>query len=297
MAVSSILLVNARALGPLWLVIVVALCCLAVGWTPVRRLFTTGASYWWLGAIAVGGLFSLGWTLSGGSLSNQAEASDAPLVNGTFLQGFAHTLRTTPWYLQQAVGFFGWFDTPLPVWAYWPFVAAFAVVVVLAFIATRRRSVLVLSAVVLAAILVPALVQGYSVHQTGIIWQGRYGLFLYLGITVVAAWLLSRDAGALDPVAPRAAWVVGSLLAGYGVIAFFLVLVRYVVADDPLGEMLTAPEWQPPLGWLALTAGYVVVSLGLVALLGFATRWIVRREAVVPAADEPRPLAEATARG
>ena len=296
-AVASILLVNARALGPLWLVIVVALCCLAVGWTPVRRLFTTGASYWWLGAIAVGGLFSLGWTLSGGSLSNQAEASDAPLVNGTFLQGFAHTLRTTPWYLQQAVGFFGWFDTPLPVWAYWPFVAAFAVVVVLAFIATRRRSVLVLSAVVLAAILVPALVQGYSVHQTGIIWQGRYGLFLYLGITVVAAWLLSRDAGALDRVASRAAWVVGALLAGYGVIAFFLVLVRYVVADDPLGEMLTAPEWQPPLGWLALTAGYVVVSLGLVALLGFATRWIVRREAVVPAADEPRPLAEATARG
>ena len=27
-------------------------------------------------------------------------------------------LRTTPWYLQQAVGYFGWFDTPLPAWAY-----------------------------------------------------------------------------------------------------------------------------------------------------------------------------------
>jgi len=91
--------------------------------------------------------------------------------------------------------------------------------------------------------------------------------------------------------------VVGALLAGYGVIAFFLVLVRYVVADDPVGEMLTAPQWQPPFGWLALTAGYVVVSLGLVALVGLATRWIVRREAVVPEVDEPSPLAEAPARG
>lgn len=283
----SIVLVNARALGPLWLVIVVALCFLASGWTLVRRLFTTGSSYWWLAAIAVAGIFSLGWTLSGGSLSGQAETSDAPLVNGTFLQGFAYVLRTTPDYLQQAIGYFGWFDTPLPVWTYWLFIAAFAVVVVLGFIATRRRSVLVLSAVVLAALLVPALVQGYSVHQTGIIWQGRYGLFLYLGIAIVAAWLLSRDAGAIDHLAVRAAWVVASLLAAYGVLAFFLVLVRYVVAKAPLAQMLTAPQWQPPLGWITLAGAYAVVSLGLVALVGLSTQWIARREGGTRAAAEP----------
>lgn len=308
----SIVLVNARALGPLWLVIVVALCFLASGWAPVKRLFTTGASYWWLAAIAVGGLFSLGWTVSGGSLSGQAEVSDAPLVNGTFLQGFAYVLRTTPDYLQQAIGYFGWFDTPLPVWTYWLFIAAFAVVVVLAFIATRRRSVLVLSAVVLAALLVPALVQGYSVHQTGIIWQGRYGLFLYLGIAIVAAWLLSRDAGAIDHLAARAAWVVVSLIAAYGVLTFFLVLVRYVVAKAPLAQMLTAPQWQPPLGWITLAGAYAVVSLGLIALVGLSTQWIARREggtrapaepdaphAQQDAADarSPRPSAEALAGG
>jgi len=54
---------------------------------------------------------------------------------------------------------------------------------------------------------------------------------------------------------------------------------------------------------MALTAGYVVVSLGLVALVGLATRWIVRREQPLALEDEdededgPRPLAEASARG
>lgn len=295
--VASIVLVTARALGPLWLVIIVALCFLASGWQPVRRLFTTRWSYLWLALIAAGGLFSIGWTLSGGSLSNQAEASDAPLVNGTFLQGFAHTIRTTPDYIQQAIGYFGWFDAPLPVWTYWLFVAAFAVVVVLAFIATRRWSVLTLATVLLAALLVPALVQGYSVHQTGIIWQGRYGLFLYLGVVIVAAWLLSRDAPAVAFLGPRAAWVGSSLLAAYGLIAFGLVMVRYVIGgQSPFGEMLSDPKWQPPLGWPALVAAYAVASLALVGLIGAVSRSIARREDSLEAPGEAERHVEDVAR-
>lgn len=277
--IASIVLVTARALGPLWLFVIVGLCLFVSGWQPVRRLFTTGPSYWWLAAIGAGGLFSIYWTLSGGSLSNQAEASDAPLVNGTFLQGFAHTIRTTPDYLQQAIGYFGWFDAPLPVWTYWLFIAAFALVVGLAFLATRRRSVLSLTAVLLAALLVPAFVQGYSVHQTGIIWQGRYGLFLYIGIVIVAAWGLSRDAPALRYLAPRAAWTGASLLALYGVLTFGLVLVRYVIGgQSPLGQMFSDPQWQPPLGWPALSVAYAFASAALVALVGVTSQVIARNE-------------------
>lgn len=296
---ASIILVTARALGPLWLVVLVALCFLVSGWQPVRRLFSTASSYWWLAIIAAGGLFSIGWTLSGGSLSNQAEASDAPLVNGTFLQGFWYMMRTTPDFLQQAIGYFGWFDAPLPVWTYWLFIAAFAVVVLLAFIATRRRSVLALATVMLAALLVPAFVQGYSVNQTGIIWQGRYGLFLYLGIIIVAAWLLGRDAPAVGHLAPRAAWVGSSLLAAYGVLAFCLVLVRYVIGgQSPLGQMISDPQWQPPLGWPVLAAAYAVGSLALVALVGGTSQVVARREQDhdVDANATPYPLTEAAPR-
>ncbi len=293
--VSAVVLVNARALGPLWLVLVVLACLLAAGWPRTKRLLTTGSSYRWIGAIAVGGLFSVGWTLAGGSLSNQAETSDAPLVNGTFLQGFAHTIRTTPDYLQQAIGYFGWFDTPLPVWTYWLIVAAIGIVVVLALTATRRRSMIVLVALLVASLLVPALVQGYSVHQTGIIWQGRYGLFLYLGVLVVATWLLSRDAGPIAFLAPRITWVASGLLALYGVLAFGLVLVRYVIGKAPLGEMLSAPEWQPPLGWITLCVAYALVSLVGVVALGMLSARIDRRESdaahVELASREPEPAA------
>ena len=291
-------LVNARALGPLWLVIIVGACFLASGWGPVKALFTTGASYVWLAIIAAGGLVSVGWTLTGGSLSGQADAADAPLVGGTFLQGFLHTIRGTNDYMHQAIGFFGWMDAPLPVWAYWFFIAAFAVLVVLAATATRRRSVLVLAAVVLAATVVPAVVQGASVNQTGIIWQGRYALFLYLGIAIIAGWLLSRDAARIDFLAPRITWVGAALIAAYGVIAYALVMVRYVIGGEAsLGEMVSAPQWQPPLGWPALTVGYLLASLALVALVGVAGTVVARRD---PLTDAPvaAPAAEGTpARG
>jgi len=296
--VAAVVLVNARALGPLWLVIIVGACFLASGWGPVKALFTTGASYVWLAIIAAGGLFSVGWTLTGGSLSGQADAADAPLVGGTFLQGFLHTIRGTNDYMHQAIGFFGWMDAPLPVWAYWFFIAAFAVLVVLAATATRRRSVLVLAAVVLAAIVVPAVVQGASVNQTGIIWQGRYALFLYLGIAIIAGWLLSRDAARIDFLAPRITWVGAALIAAYGVIAYALVMVRYVIGGEAsLGEMVSAPQWQPPLGWPALTVGYLLASLALVALVGVAGTVVARRD---PLTDAPvaAPAAEGTpARG
>ena len=54
-------------------------------------------------------------------------------------------LRTTPDYLQQAIGYFGWLDAPLPVWTYWLFIAAFVGCSSCSrSTAPRRRSVLVL---------------------------------------------------------------------------------------------------------------------------------------------------------
>lgn len=285
--VSSVLLVNARALGPLWLLIVVALCFLASGWQPVQRLFMTARSYAWLSVAALAGLFSVGWTLWGGSLSGQAEPADAALVGGTFVQGLLHTFRTTPDYLQQAIGYFGWLDAPLPVWVYWLFVAALAALVLPALAALRGRALLALFVVIAAAVLVPALVQGYSVGQTGIIWQGRYGLFLYLGIPIVAAWLLERISGPLDVVGTRLSWIITGSLAAYGVIAFALVLVRYVIgARSPLAEMFSDPSWQPPLGWLALAVSYGLASVGLAIVIGVACLRAARHEDSTPVAVE-----------
>ncbi|MFC6354807.1 DUF2142 domain-containing protein [Luethyella okanaganae] len=276
---SSIVLVNARSLGPLWLFIVVGLCFVASGWDPVKALFTRGSSYGWLAAIVAGGIFSVAWTLGGGALSSQAEASDASLVGGSFAQGFFHTLRYTPDYLKEAFITFGWLDTQLAPEIGWSVVAAFSVLVVLSVVAVDRRSVLVLCAILVACLLVPALVQGYSVHQTGIIWQGRYGLFLYLGIPFLGAWLLSRNGRAVVFISVRVTWIIAVLMGTFGVGAYLFVLHRYVAGfDTVLGALWNAAKWQPPLGWLALTVAFSLISLVYIAWTGLTAHVLARRE-------------------
>lgn len=269
-AVSAVALANARALGPLWLVVVVALCFVATGWRSVRTLFSTRASYLPLALIAVAGVFSIGWTLVGGSLSGQAEKSDAPLVGAGILPAAAFMVRHTPAFLTQALGYFGWFDAPLPGQVFWPAIAALALVLALAFTSARRRDLVTLIVAVAVAALLPVAVQSYSAHQTGVIWQGRYGLFLYLAVLAIAGWVLSRRGGErIDFLAPRITWVVSALLWTFVNLAFVLVLRRYVIGNDvPIGGMFKDPQWQPPLGWIALVVLFAVCSAAFFSFIG-----------------------------
>ncbi len=276
---SAILLANARALGPLWVVVIVGTSLLLSPKIATITLFTTGRNYLWMGIIAVGGLFSVWWTLFGGSLSGQAQKGDALLVGGTFLQGFAFMFRHVLAFIQQAVGYFGWFDTLLPPITYAAYFVAFSLLVIVGLVAVRRRGVVRILTVMGVALLVPALVQAYSVSQTGIIWQGRYGLFLYIAVPLIAALVLSeRDSARTMFIAPRLTAVGVFLLTAYGIAAYALVLRRYTVGiDEPVTQMVFDVEWQPPLGWMVLIPAFVVV------IVAFGV-WVVRQSFVHSAA-------------
>lgn len=269
--VSAALLVTARSLGPLWLVIVAALAVMVVGWSPARRIFTTARSYLPIAVIALAGIFSVGWTLSTGTLAGQAGIGDVPLVGGTVLQGTWATLRGTPAFIEQAAGVFGWLDTALPGSVYALYFVALALLVIIALLSVGRAGFFKLAIVTVAAFVVPILVQGYSVHQTGMIWQGRYGIFLYIGIPIVAGWLLSKAISSrIDYLSARLTAVSAGLLGLFSVLAFFLALHRYVVgAHQPIFSMVHGAEWQPPLGWAALCVIFAVVVVGY-------TAWIIR---------------------
>lgn len=294
--VSSILLVNARAVGPLWLIVIVATCCIAVGWRPTQALFKRGASYPWLGAIAAGSLFAGIWTLSTGALGGQAGESDAPLVGASALTGTLVMLRKTGEWLQQAVGYFGWLDTPLPTEAYILIYVVLGVLVLLALAATDRRSMRVMIGVIALAILLPAVVQGVQVSRTGLIWQGRYGIFLYLAVPIFAAWVLSGPAGErLRFLSSRMSWLGLSLLGLYSAFAYLWVLRRYVTGTGhPSVELFTEPGWQPPLGWLPLVIAYVLVSAFFVVWAGRLAANPIDALAHTPHPD-PAPTAEASA--
>lgn len=269
--VSAGLLATVRALGPLWVVIIVGGCLLYTGRARAIALFSRSRSYLPIALIALAGIFSLLWTIGGGSLSGQARAGDAPAVGVSFVTGIWLTLRTTPAYFEQAAGVFGWQDTYLPAAVNISFGAALILLTVLALTAVGGRASIVLAGAIAGAVAIPALVQGYSAHQTGLIWQGRYGLFLYIAIPLLAALLLSGREGARVAFLSVRFTVVIALLTGvYSVFAFLLVLRRYVVGvDTPITHMVSAPHWQPPFGWILLCALFGIVMVAF-------TAWIIR---------------------
>jgi hypothetical protein len=262
-AVAAIMLVNARAIGPLWVVVIVGACLVIAGWTTTKRLFTDPRAYPWLGGIAAGSLFAIVWTLVTGGTEGQAGADDAPLVGASALTGVVAMLRRTGDWVQQALGYFGWLDTPLPADLYALIYVALGFLVLLAFLGTNRRGVWITGAVIAGAILVPAVVQGVQVGRTGLIWQGRYGIVLMVAIPIFAALVLAAPSSErLAFLARRTSWVGVAAVSVFGFGAFLVVLRRYVTGVDvPWSTMITAPSWQPPTGWIPLVAAYGVVSV------------------------------------
>ncbi|MBC7592043.1 MAG: DUF2142 domain-containing protein, partial [Salinibacterium sp.] len=53
--ISAAIVANVRALGPLWVVVIISTCLLISGWPAVKSMFTTARSYWAIGAVAVAG--------------------------------------------------------------------------------------------------------------------------------------------------------------------------------------------------------------------------------------------------
>ena len=86
------------------------------------------------------------------------------------------------------------------------------------------------------------------------------------------------------------------MIATYGLVAFVVVMWRYVVGSgQPISEMWKNPAWQPPLGWPTLVALYALVSIGFVLCTGWSAARAARLEdaadlaesRTAPASNEP----------
>lgn len=270
-SIASAFLVNARAIGPAWLVVIIAACLLMAGRDAVRSLFADRVAYAWMGAIAAVSAFAIAWTLGTGNASGQASVDDAPFVGASPVLGTFVMLRRTGEWVHQAIGYFGWVDTTLPSAAYTIVYVVLGFLTLLALLAGGRRGFWTVLGVCLGAVLVPALIQGFQMGRTGLIWQGRYSIVLLVAIPIVSAVVLSSPgAGRLAFLARRAAWLGPVGVSVFGGFAFAYALRRYSVGlDSTWTAMFTRPEWQPPLGASALIAAHAIVSALFVA-------WLVR---------------------
>jgi hypothetical protein len=246
-------LAASRPLSPLFLVLIVACALLVVPRGELRRVVRASRSAAF--AVAAFTLACVGWTLSVGTL----DTSEVAYPEFENVRRYVYTMiLSLDDFNRQMIGVLGWLDTPLLSHAYdfWFGLFGFLVVAALAVGELRHR---VLLLVLLAlTVVVPIAVQWPAAPELGIVWQGRYLLPLAVGVPLVAGWVLSASPGWND--AMRSRWAAGIplvCLAVFQLAAFWWALHRNVIGIDE-AWIGFEPLWQPPLGWIALTAAYGV---------------------------------------
>ena len=265
--IAGCVLALARQLGPLWLGLV-TLTILGVSNEPALR--NLARSNWvrlWAALIAASSVFQVAWGLiekpldvsrSGRSLGH----ADAPEVLRT-------TLGATSVRYREMIGNFGWLDTASPAvtWALWTAVLAFLLFAAVVWV--TRRQMLVVLGLLLAAIVVPVVIESLEFGSASYSWQGRYTLPIAVGIPILAAVTIGSTERGREIVTGRVVLTIGVLLAVAHFFAFAQNLRRYTVGYSGEIQFWRHPQWSPPISSLVLTTVYaIVVAAFLVWLLG-----------------------------
>ncbi|HEY5515178.1 MAG TPA: DUF2142 domain-containing protein [Pengzhenrongella sp.] len=270
-AVSATVLLNARGLSLLYGAVIVGVAVLAAPVARVRDVLRTRGTWPSFGVIGVAGLAAAAWLLVSRSLATGAGLEHPEL---TVLGVARTTLMSTPAYLTNMVGQFGWMDTNLDPAVLMAFAAAGGLAVLLALAVSLRRERLLLAAIALAVVGLPVLIHASQARSLGIIWQGRYILPVAVGLPVLAGYILVERLGRVDladglggvdlrRLGPALAAVVAVAVAAVQLAAFGQNLHRYVNGAD--GGWFT----QEPGAWLPPLPIAVVLALALLATAGY----------------------------
>ena len=196
LAVSGTLLTTVRSLGPLWCLMILGCCLLAV--RPSRvRLRDLATSPRLAGAallVTTAAVASAAWTLTMGSLKVGAEDSPA---NTWWAKVIAVADQIFLWVLQ-SIATFPTRTEAAPTLVYVLEFALLASLLVLLRGAPRRYSVAV-AVVTLLAVAVPFAATYATYDQHGTSWQGRYTLPFAMGLVILAATGLDASQRRLRP--------------------------------------------------------------------------------------------------
>ena len=253
----------AVALGPLWVALTWTVL-LALAGTPGRRELLRKRSVRLTATVlfvGLGAATTLVWV--NGSLA--VLGSSRTVQAGTsFLTVLARSLSYFPDYVAQAVGAMGWLETRPPLVTYFIWAALVVIIAAVGLKFASRQMKLVLLAFGGTAVLAPTLISASQAVRLGsIVWEGKDGLPLWVGLPLVAA---SASAVWWSGHPQTSRVLVGA--AGVAQFAAFLgALHRYTVGSHGSWSMLgTVPDgWSPPLPPLVLVGLY-----GLALVLGWS---------------------------
>ncbi|MGD0882642.1 MAG: DUF2142 domain-containing protein [Acidimicrobiales bacterium] len=272
-AVAFAIFISSRPLSAVNATVVLVILAMMAGWSRIRTI-ARDAGTQVIAAVIVTATVVAGVLLL---LGGPPVLLGSPMRPSLHLTGAVRLLlRGEPALLQQAVGRFGWLDTPIPGWVAVAWVVMVAGLCVFG-LATCGRCRRALPVLILAVLILPIVFEVPKINAVGPYWQGRYSLPLLVGIPLVAAAGRPRRPHSKPrfQLAPRlvsAARVLGMaalafLVAWSQVATFVLALHRYTTG---LGVVPgTRVSWTPPGGILLAIAVFVSGEVLLVTSVGF----------------------------
>jgi hypothetical protein len=263
LGVSLVLLTAARPIGPLLTLLVVTTVALATGTTP-RSAWQRIRTHWLVSIVTVSSaaFMAIWYLIVFSAATSSSVTANQPTIGRVAALSIA--LGHLPGLVAEAVGNFGWLDTPTPTLARGALLGAVLMVVAQAWDQTPHRVRLaVFGVLVVTATLSVVLDLNYYRLLGNFGGQGRHLLPLLVGIPVLSAWYWSPKRRA--EVAVAVTW--GTAVTTCGLFA----VRRYSVGvtDGNFWEMVGSPVWTPPLG-IGLSFLAIAASSGLVvvAMLG-----------------------------
>ena len=261
LAVSGVLLVSGRSLGPGWAAIGVLVFVVLHGRRPAWERFREGGrpSRVAAAAIVVAATASVAWEL--------AFQPHARIRASVVADGLVPSVEELPAMFEQYVGVFGPLTVSLRDPAYWLWGALIAALVVTALVVGRRRERLAMVLLLLACPVATVVLSVAVVRQTGFGMQGRYVAPLLVALPLLAGEVAVRN-GARIPRRLGAVAVGAVALASVSVhlLGWYVNARRYAVGSGGPRSFVDVAVWSPPGGWEVWVG---TVLAGAVMLLTF----------------------------
>lgn len=245
-------LATVRALGPLWLALIVITAC-ALRWELMRLLLGTRGGRVASGIVAVASAAGAGWTVVAGTNSPESAAGDFGQPTLPELAGNA-----VLWVFQSIAAFPARNElAPLPLYAI--ALVAWWLLGALAFRVADRRLRIVSFGVLVVALVVPIAITLATFDALGSAWQGRYSYPYAMGIVLLCGLALDRVTArpSVLPLPVAGAVMVTTQLIGQ------LKVLSVELANSPQAG---TPAWPAPAPWLVVLLSLSGGALFILAL-------------------------------
>lgn len=255
--VAATVLALARQDSPLWLGLIVLTLAVLAGRTHLRAMWRSGRLRVWGAVVVVCTIAQVVWVIGVGTLA--AEHSVFAPVELTTSEALRASIgRTFAWY-HQAIGIFGWLDTPSPGLTVVLWTMVVGGIVLLAVGLGNKRWSTATVAVLGVTVLLPIVLEFAQARGIGTgRWQGRYVLPLAVGVPILAVFALEREKLGVRIASGILPSAIAVALGAAQIAAFAQSLRRYTVGYDGKIWFFLDPAWSPPLGAIALFVGFIV---------------------------------------